>query len=84
MKVTQTRVPRSLRVFLPMDITEQIISFDGLVQSIRPGMTAHEVECLQREFTNVTIDFLLEASKQHPNLKDYVNVCGRKENKEES
>ena len=65
-----------------MDITKVILKYDGLFQRIKAGMTDEEVEWLRDEFNNATIDFLLDATKQFPNLKDYVNVC-RQEDSEE-
>ena len=65
-----------------MDITKVILKYDGLFQLIKADMTEDEVEWLRDEFNNVTIDFLLNATKQFPNLKDYVNVC-RQEDSEE-
>jgi len=62
-----------------MDITKVILKYDGLFQRIKAGMTDEEVEWLRDEFNNVTIDFLLNATKQFPNLKDYVNVCRQEE-----
>jgi hypothetical protein len=66
-----------------MDITKVILKYDDLFQLIKAGMTDEEVEWLLDEFNNVTIDFLLNATKQFPNLKDYVNVCRQEEESKE-
>ena len=83
MKVTQTRVPRSLRVFY-MNIIEPIITFDGQVKLIRAGMTENEAHTLRSEMYAGILNLLALAQAEHPKFKDYVNVCRQKENKEES
>ena len=65
-----------------MDITKIILKYDDLFQLIKVDMTEDEVEWLLDGFNNVTIEFLLNATKQFPNIKDYVNVC-RQEDSEE-
>ena len=65
-----------------MDTTKVILKYDDLFQRIKAGMTDEEVERLLDGFNNVTIEFLLNATKQFPNIKDYVNVC-RQEDSEE-
>ena len=67
-----------------MDITKVILKYDGLFQRIKAGMTDEEVEWLRDEFNNVTIDFLLNATKQFPNVKDYVNVCRQEDRQKET
>ena len=62
-----------------MDITKVILKYDDLFQRIKAGMTDEEVERLLDGFNNVTIEFLLNATKQFPNIKDYVNVCRQEE-----
>ena len=62
-----------------MDITKVILKYDDLFQRIKAGMTDEEVERLLDGFNNVTIEFLLNATKQFPNIKDYVNVCRQDE-----
>ena len=69
--------------FFNMDITETIITFDGLVQLIRPHMTGNEAHDLRSDIFNVIIELIAEAQTEYPNLKDYVNVC-RQEDSEES
>ncbi len=65
-----------------MDITKVILKYDDLFQRIKAGMTDEEVERLLDGFNNVTIEFLLNATKQFPNIKDYVNVCRQEEDSE--
>ena len=65
-----------------MDITKVILKYDDLFQRIKSGMTDEEVERLLDGFNNVTIEFLLNATKQFPNIKDYVNVCRQEEDSE--
>ena len=62
-----------------MDITKVILKYDDLFQLIKVDMTEDELEWLREQFNNVTIDFLLNAKKQYPNIKDYVNVCRQDE-----
>lgn len=79
MKHTQHSCPLVAEGLFNMSIIEPLITLDGLVDKIRPNMTAHEVECLQDEIYNAIIDFACEASKEHPNLREYVNVCRQEE-----
>ncbi len=53
-----------------MSIIEPIITLDGLIQQIRPGMSEYEAECLQDEFYNAIIDFSYEASKEILTLRN--------------
>ena len=62
-----------------MDITKVILKYDDLFQLIKAGMTDEEVEWLLDQFNDATIEFLLDATKQYPNIKDYVNVCRQEE-----
>ena len=70
MKVTQTRVPRSLRVFYMTELQQAFINLDADIQQVKDPV-------LSQKLIYGMIDLLLILNKDE--LRDYANGCSQKE-----